>query len=131
MRIYQKQKFYKEIGMTKQQFIQEKQKHMARLVVGTALAVHKKAIVAFPPKRIFRPKDRRPLVRIRKQEAQAAIPMLVYGNSIQMMMVAAEPMPMYPLGSKPGPVVVQQTGKPEVIVRPGEIYEICPTRKEP
>lgn len=95
----------------KEKFLFQKKLAIASEVIQTAKSMNALAQSAFPKKRAFRKKDRRPLKRLQKKRAEAAFYFgpLFLRNRIAI--IASQPFPKYPKG---GMAVVGEAG-PEYI----------------
>lgn len=112
--------------MTPEQHKLERAKALAEEIVQMAEAIAKNARIAFPPKRLFRKKGKRPLKRLKRQRAMLAMGMLPAMARMRMLTIISQPIPNYvPGGIVPGgPAIVGEDG-PEMIIKPGG-FQICP-----
>jgi hypothetical protein len=68
-------------------------------VMNCAAIIVKNAPIAFPPKRLFRKKGKRPLKRLQRQKALIALGLAPVMTTMQLAMIMAQPIQKYPPGS--------------------------------
>jgi hypothetical protein len=97
----------------------ERAKGIANEIIEMADMVAKNTRIAFPPKRLFRKKGKRPLKRLKRQQAMIALGMAPEMTRMRMKIIMAQPTPNYVFGGVvPGsPAIVGESGK-ELIITP-------------
>ena len=116
--------------MTPEQYKLERAKALANEIMEMADFVAKNMRIAFPPKRLFRKKGKRPLKRLKRQRAMLALGLAPGMTRMRMLMIMSQPIPNYvPGGIVPGgTVIVGESGK-EVIVTPNDIVNVPTTNR--
>lgn len=87
---------------------------LAESIFNTAAAICKQIKTAFPKKRAFRPIDRTPGKRIRKQAAKATIPLTGMMGATQISLILSQPLPKFQMGAFG--MDFNDNGKSEVVV---------------
>ena len=96
-----------------------KAKAIADEIKNIAAIVAKNVRIAFPPKRLFRKKGKRPLKRLKRQKAMLALAVTPQMARARIMMLAAQPIPNYvPGGVIPSGVAIVGESGPELIITP-------------
>jgi hypothetical protein len=103
----------------------ERAKAIAEEIVQMAEAIAKNARIAFPPKRLFRKKGKRPLKRLKRQRAMLVMGMLPAMARMRMLAIISQPIPNYvPGGVVPGGLAIVGEDGPEMIIKPGG-FQTC------
>jgi hypothetical protein len=112
--------------MTPEHHKLERAKAIAEEIIQMAEAIAKHTRIAFPPKRLFRKKGKRPLKRLKRQRAMLAMGMLPAVARMRMLTILAQPIPNYvPGGVVPGGLAIVGEDGPEMIIKPGG-FQTCP-----
>lgn len=98
-----------------------------------AEAIAKNARIAFPPKRLFRKKGKRPLKRLKRQRAMLVMGMLPAMARMRMLTIISQPIPNYvPGGIVPaGPAIVGEGERKELIITPNGIVNAPAPNQHP
>jgi hypothetical protein len=112
--------------MTPEQHKIERAKAIAEEIKSMAEAIAKNTRIAFPPKRLFRKKGKRPLKRLKSQRAMVAMGILPAMARMRMLAILAQPIPNYvPGGIVPGgPAIVGDGERKELIITPNGIVNV-------
>jgi hypothetical protein len=112
--------------MTPEQHKIERAKAIAEEIKSMAEAIAKNTRIAFPPKRLFRKKGKRPLKRLKRQRAMVAMGILPAMARMRMLAILAQPIPNYvPGGIVPGgPAIVGDGERKELIITPNGIVNV-------
>jgi hypothetical protein len=88
-------------------------------IMNCAAIIVKNAPIAFPPKRLFRKKGKRPLKRLQRQKALIALGLAPEMTRMQLAMIMAQPIPKYPPGSMTsgGIAIVGESGPEQIILQ--------------
>lgn len=110
----------------------ERAKALASEIIQLADIVTKNMRIAFPPKRLFRKKGKRPLKRLKRQRAMLALGMAPGMTRMRMLMIMSQPIPNYvPGGIVPGDTaVVGETGN-ELIILPNGFVNVPTFNQHP
>lgn len=113
--------------MTPEEHKFERAKAIADEIKSMAEFVAKQTAIAFPPKRLFRKKGKRPLKRLRRQRAMRALGMVPGMTRMRMLMIMSQPIPNYVPG---GIAIVGESGK-ELIVTPNGLINVPSPNQHP
>lgn len=101
----------------------EKAKAIANEIVQLADIITRNAPIAFPPKRLFRKKGKRPLKRLKRQRALIAMGLAPDMARMQIAMILAQPIPNFvPGGVVPGSIAIVGESGPELIITPNGAF---------
>lgn len=109
--------------MTPEEYKLEKAKAIAEEIKSMAEFIAKQTAIAFPPKRLFRKKGKRPLKRLKRQRAMLALGMAPGIARMRLMMIIAQPIPKFPPGGvvPGGLAIVGESGKELIVTNNGNI----------
>ena len=119
--------------MTPEQHKLERAKAIAEEIKSMAEAIAKNTRIAFPPKRLFRKKGKRPLKRLKRQRAMVAMGILPAMARMRMLMIISQPIPNYtPGGIVPGGLAIVGEGEhKEIIVTPNGFINVPTPNQHP